>query len=77
MLVTSDNLKIIDSILNILEFYEVANNFRTRYVYKKNGVKFEIDDYTSPKMQVIAIEGDEDEVECVYKEIKSLENLCK
>ena len=73
MVVTKDNLEIINSILNVLEFYEAANNFRKRYIYKKGGVKFEIDDYTSPKMQVVAIEGDEGEVESVYKEIQSFE----
>ena len=73
MLVSDDNLEIINSLLNVLEFYEAANNFRTRYVYQKGGVKFEIDDYTSPKMQVVAIEGNESEVEDVYKEIMSLE----
>ena len=73
MVVTKDNLEIINSILNVLEFYEAANNFRKRYIYKKGGVKFEIDDYTSPKMQVVAIEGDESEVESVYKEIQSFE----
>lgn len=73
MVVTKDNLEIINSILNVLEFYEAANNFRKRYIYKKGGVKFEIDDYTSPKMQVVAIEGDEGEVESVYKEIQLFE----
>ena len=72
MQVREGDLEIIKSILNVLEFVEVANNFRTRYVYQKGGVKFEIDDYTSPKMKVVAIEGDESEVEAVYKEIMSM-----
>lgn len=73
MQVREGDLEIIKSILNVLEFVEAANNFRTRYVYQKGGVKFEIDDYTSPKMKVVAIEGDESEVEAVYKEIMSME----
>lgn len=29
--------KNIYSMLDVLDFYEVAKNYRTRYVYKKNG----------------------------------------
>lgn len=68
--VTDENMEAIKSILNVLEFYEVANNFRTRYVYQKNGVIFEIDDYSKPKMKVVAIEGIDEEVEIVCNELK-------
>lgn len=71
MKITRNNKKIIDSILEVLDFYEAANNTRTRYVYEKNGVKFEIDDYVTPKMQVVALEGSKEEVDIVYKELKS------
>ena len=63
-------MEAIKSILNVLEFYEVANNFRTRYVYQKNGVIFEIDDYTKPKMKVVAVEGVDEEVEIVCNELR-------
>ena len=56
---TEDNIENIKSILDVLEFYETANNIRIRYIYKLNGVKFEIDDYINPKMQVVAIEGED------------------
>lgn len=70
--VTKSNEKAIHSLLEVLDFYEAANNFRTRYVYKKGNVKFEIDDYTEPKMQVIGIEGNKEEVDKVYKELSEL-----
>ena len=70
--VTSKNKKAIMSILQTLEFEEVANNFRTRYVYEKNNVKFEIDDYTKPQMKIVAIEGDKNEVEKVKLLIEKL-----
>lgn len=70
MKVTKNNIKNIKSILEVLDFYEAANNTRTRYIYEKKGVKFEIDDYIIPKMQVVALEGIKNEVDIVYKELK-------
>ena len=70
--VTKSNEKSIYSMLEVLDFYEAANNYRIRYVYKKNGVTFEIDDYIEPKMQVIGIEGIKSEVDKVYDELKKL-----
>ena len=67
----SENLKIIKSILDVLEFKVAADNLRTRYVFEKNDVKFEIDDYSRPEMKVVAIEGNEKLVETVYGEISS------
>ena len=65
----SESLKTIHSILDVLEFKVAADNYRTRYVFEKDNVKFEIDDYTRPKMKVVAIEGDERLVEIVCNEI--------
>lgn len=70
--VTKSNEKSIYSMLEVLDFYEAANNYRTRYVYNKNGITFEIDDYIEPKMQVIGIEGVKSEVDKVYEELKKL-----
>ena len=67
--ITEENTNIIYSMLGVQDFYEVANNYRTRYIYVKNGVKFEIDDYIRPKMQVIGIEGNKDVVDTIYNEI--------
>ena len=45
---------------------------RSRTVYKKNNVKFELDSYTSPdKMFVVGIDGENDEVEIIYKDVKN------
>ena len=43
---------------------------RKRYVYFKDGVKFEIDNYTQPAMKVAAIEGEKEKVDKVYNEVK-------
>ena len=72
LLVNSRNQKSIFSILEIMGFYITANNTRIRYVYQKGGVIFEIDDYLEPKMKVVAIEGNKDEVDKVYLEIKDI-----
>lgn len=68
--VTQDNSDALYSILEVLDFYVAANNDRTRYEYEKDGVLFEIDDYTNPKAQVVAIEGDKEKVDKVYEIIK-------
>jgi hypothetical protein len=70
LIITDDNRSIIMSILEVLDFTLTADNTRTRYVYKKDGVKFEIDDYLKPNLPVVAIEGKRDEVDRVYNEIK-------
>ena len=59
------------SLLELLEFELVADLYRTRYVYIKDDVEFEIDEYTSPKMNVIAIEGEKNKVD---QEFKTLED---
>lgn len=70
LIITKENKDIIMSILNVLDFFETANNLRTRYVYEKNNVKFEIDNYERPIMKIIAIEGEKIAVEEIYKEIQ-------
>ena len=67
-----NNSKALYSVLEVLDFYKVASNDRTRYEYEKNGVLFEIDDYTNPKAQVVAIEGHKENVDSVYQIIKKL-----
>ena len=49
---------IIKSMINVLNFEQSADNYRIRYVYKLNDVKFEIDDYIKPQFKVVAIEGE-------------------
>lgn len=60
------------SMLEIMGFEQSANNTRERYVFAKNEVILEIDRYITPKMNVIAIEGEKEQVENVYKEIVNL-----
>ena len=70
--INENNSKALYSVLEVLDFYKAANNDRTRYKYEKNGVLFEIDDYTNPKAQVVAIEGNKEAVDAVYETIKKL-----
>jgi hypothetical protein len=72
MIVTDENKEIVKSILEVLDFYEAADNIRTRYEYVLGGVKFEIDDYIRPQAQVVAIEGEKELVDKVYEQVKNL-----
>lgn len=66
----------IESILNFLNYKKDNTLIRTRYVYEKENVKFELDDYESPeKTFVIAIEGNKNEVDKVYEDITKKLNL--
>ena len=65
----------VESILKFLEYEKDTILVRTRTVYKKGNVEFEIDDYKSPeKMYVVAIEGKKEDVDEVYNEIKKINN---
>lgn len=72
MLITSENIDMIESILEVLRFEKASELKRERYVYIKNNVKFEIDKYIEPIMNVVAIEGEKSLVDSVYQEIKGL-----
>ena len=71
--ITPENKSIIESMLSVLEFNLAADNKRIRYVYQKDDITFEIDDYTSPKAHVVAIEGKKESVDAVYEEILGLD----
>ena len=47
---------------------------RKRWVYKKDEITFEIDDYKEPKMKVVAIEGNKEQVDKVYQELEESKN---
>ena len=71
--VNENNKESIISILDILGYTIKKELIRKRYVFKKDNVIFEIDDYTSPEiMHVVAIEGEKEEVDKVYNEIKEI-----
>lgn len=72
LIITNDNKEFVESLINILDLKEDKVLKRKRYVYTKNNVKFEIDKYTSPKMNVIGIEGLKKEVDKVYKELDKI-----
>ena len=72
LVVDSSNEEFFESMLSTLDFEETADNYRVRYVYKKGKVKFEIDNYTKPVMIVIAVEGEREAVDKVYKELEEL-----
>ena len=60
------------SLLEILELNETKKLVRKRYVYTYDNVTFEIDNYITPTMNVVAIEGKKDEVDKVYNELKAV-----
>ena len=64
-----EEIEIAKSILNVLEFEQSADNLRTRYIYVKDEVKFEIDEYSRPVMNIIGIEGEKQAVDNVYKDV--------
>ena len=70
LVVTEENIATILSMLETLDFYQSADNYRARYTYENDGVKFEIDDYSSPKMQIVGIEGEKEKVDAVYNMVK-------
>lgn len=72
LIVTDENIDTILSMLETLDFYQSADNHRTRYIYVSSGVKFEIDDYSSPQMQIIGIEGEKEKVDAIYNMVKDL-----
>lgn len=68
--VKMEDIEIVKNMLKMIGFEQSADNLRTRYVYEKDGVKFEIDEYVRPKMNVIGIEGDKEMVDKIYLDTK-------
>lgn len=68
-----DDLEAVESILDFLNYKKDNTLIRTRLVYKKGNVKFELDNYELPESSfVVAIEGKKEEVDNVYEEVKCL-----
>ena len=67
MVLDESGIKIACSMLEVMDFEQSADNLRTRYVFEKGDVKFEIDDYIRPQMKIVAIEGDKAQVDEVYQ----------
>lgn len=69
---TDNNKAFILYILKTFGFNKIKELKRIRYEYVNADVKFEIDDYEQPKMQVVAIEGNKEQVDMTYEKIKYL-----
>lgn len=68
--IKKDDVEIILSMLKVIDFYLSADNYRTRYEYVKEDIKFEIDDYTIPEMKIVAIEGEENKIQKILNDIQ-------
>ena len=62
----TDNLNFVNAVLSMFEFDFYKELDRVRYVYTKDKVTFEIDEYLKPKMKVVGIEGNKEDVDKVY-----------
>ena len=60
------------SILEFLGYEYDCSYTRRRSVYEKNNVKFEFDYYYDTKNKILGVEGDKEEVDKVYEDIKSI-----
>lgn len=72
LMITDDNRNFVTSLIDILDLNTKKVLERNRVVYQKNHVKFEIDDYISPAMKVVAIEGEKEKVDSVYQELQDI-----
>lgn len=71
LIVSNKNRKAVESMLEILGYQQDKILKRKRIVYKKEDIKFEIDEYLKPeKCFVVAIEGKKELVDKTYKDIK-------
>ena len=77
LIITKDNEDFVMSLIEILNLNTKKVLKRKRYVYEKENVKFEIDEYIEPLMNVIAIEGKKEEVDRVYKNLENIINKNK
>lgn len=74
LVINDDNQEFVDSLIEILDLANKKVLKRKRYVFEKNSVKFEIDEYIEPVMNVVAIEGLQEEVDAVYNELEETIN---
>ena len=72
LIINDENRDFVKSLLEILELNDIKKLVRKRYVYIYQNVIFEIDKYTIPFMNVVAIEGKKEEVDKVYNDLKSV-----
>ena len=65
----NENKEFAKTLIEFLNLKVDKELIRTRYTYQKENVKFEIDDYINPKMKVLAIEGNSEEVNKINQEL--------
>lgn len=69
--VLDSNKEAIDSILYMLGYTIKKTLIKKRFVYFKDEVTFELDEYTSPDiMFVVGIEGNKEKVDKIYIELQ-------
>ena len=67
------DINAVESILDFLNYKKDNTLIIRRYTFEKNKVKFELDEYTQPKIAyIVAIEGEKDLVDKTYKDVKNL-----
>lgn len=64
-------MNFVNAVLSMLEFDFYKELGRVRYVYTKDKVIFEIDEYLKPEMKVVGIEGNKEEVDKIYKVLEN------
>ena len=65
----------VKSIIDFLNYKESIELKRKRYVYNKDDIKIEMDEYISPEQAyVVAIEGNIEKSEIIYNELKDKYN---
>lgn len=67
----TDKMNFVNAVLSMLEFDFYKELGRVRYVYTKDKVIFEIDEYLKPEMKVVGIEGNKEEVDKIYKVLEN------
>ncbi len=77
LIITDDNQEFVYSLIEILNLTTKKVLKRKRYVFEKNNVRFEIDDYSEPAMNVVAIEGLKENVDDVYNDLREIINCNK
>ena len=70
-----DNISNCENILNFLGFNKDNTLIRERYIYSKDNVKFEIDNYFETNEFVISIEGIKNNVDKVYNDLENSLNI--
>ena len=67
----TENMDFVNAVLSMLKFDFYKELDRVRYVYNKDKVTFEIDEYLKPEMKVVGIKGNKKEVDKVYKVLEN------